>query len=159
MEKLLTLPELLPSFNEGLGKKQINKLANRSVDSLLEEGNVFQVAEAIAAMEEFVKAVRRDSRFVDFIREELTKHNGRLETTSGARLELCEAAVCYDYSQDGTWRMLEENIQQLQEQKKQREEELRMIGIGKIAVDPDTGEVLEGPAKSSKSTYRITLAR
>jgi hypothetical protein len=159
MEKLSTLPELLPSFNEGLGKKQINKLANRSVDSLLEEGNVFQVAEAIAAMEEFVKAVRRDSRFVDFIREELTKHNGRLETTSGARLELCEAAVCYDYSQDGTWRMLEENIQQLQEQKKQREEELRMIGIGKIAVDPDTGEVLEGPAKSSKSTYRITLAR
>ncbi len=38
-------------------------------------------------------------------------------------------------------------------------EKLRQLAPGRIAVDPETGEVLEGPLKSSKSTYRITLAR
>ena len=47
----------------------------------------------------------------------------------------------------------------LQEQKKQREELLRKIAPGRMAVDPETGEVLEGPFKTSKSTYRITLAK
>jgi len=28
-----------------------------------------------------------------------------------------------------------------------------------VAVDPETGEMIEGAFKTSKSTYRITLAR
>jgi hypothetical protein len=125
----------------------------------LEEGNVFQVAEAIAAMEEFVKAVRKYERYIDFLREELIKNNGRLYTNSGAKIEVCEAAIAYDYSRDATWRMLDEEIKMLQDQKKSREEILRRIAPGRIAVDPETGEVWEGPLKTSKSTYRITLAK
>jgi hypothetical protein len=134
-------------------------MAFSSVDAVLEEGNIFQVAEAIAAMEEFVKAVRKDERFIDFLRSELIKYNGRLETSSRAKIELCEAAINYDYSSDGTWKMLDEKIQLLVEKRKLREEELRKLAPGRMAVDPDTGEVLEGPRKSSKSTYKITLAR
>jgi hypothetical protein len=55
--------------------------------------------------------------------------------------------------------MLDEKIQLLVEKRKLREEELRKLAPGRMAVDPDTGEVLEGPRKSSKSTYKITLAR
>jgi predicted heme/steroid binding protein len=149
----------LPTIREGLTKKQITDLATQSVENLLEEGNVFQVAEALAAMEEFTKAVRRNDRYVEFLREELIKHNGRLITTSGAKIEVCEAGVSYDYSNNGEWRELEEQIKALQEKKKEVEEKLRKVAPGRMAVDPETGEVIEGAFKTSKSTYRITLAR
>lgn len=159
MAKPLVLHNTLPAMQEGLTKKQIGSMATSSVDVLLEEGNVFEVAEAIAAMEEFVKVVRRDSRYIDFIRDELAKSNGKLRTSSGACIELCEAAVCYDYSHDGTWRMMDEELSILNQQRKCREEELRKLAPGRMVVDPETGEVIQGPAKTSKSTYKITLAR
>ena len=159
MAKHLVQHNTLPAIQEGLRKTEIFELALKSVDNILEEGNVFQVAEAIAAMEEFVKAVRKDERYIEFLREELIKNNGRLYTNSGAKIEVCEAAVAYDYSHDATWRMLDEEIKTLQDQKKSREEILRKIAPGRMAVDPDTGEVWEGPLKTSKSTYRITLAK
>ena len=149
----------LPSIQEGLSKKQIAALADQSVEHVLEEGNVFQVAEALAAMEEFVKSVRKDERYVQFLRDELVKHHGRLVTNSGAKIEMCEAGVSYDYSGNGEWRGLEEQIKALQEQKKVVEDKLRRVAPGRVAVDPETGEMIEGAFKTSKSTYRITLAR
>ena len=151
--------ETLPSIREGLTKKQIADLANQSVNNVLQDGNVFQVAEALAAMEEFVKNVRRDERFVEFLREELTKHRGRLTTNSGARVEICEAGVSYDYSANGEWSELDEQIKILCEQRKAVEEKLKKVAPGRMAVDPETGEVIEGPVKTSKSTYRITLSK
>lgn len=149
----------LPVIAEGLNKKKIAELADYSVSNVLEEGNVFQVAEALAGMEEFVKNIRKDERFVQFLREELEKHRGRIVTTSGACIETCEAAVSYDYSGNVEWKELDEQIRILAEQKKAVEEKLRKLAPGRIAVDPETGEMFEGPAKSSKSTYRITLSR
>lgn len=150
---------LTEPFGQGLSKTEIGELADQSVNNVLEEGHVFQVAEALAAMEEFVKNVRKDERFVQFLRDELAKHHGRLVTDSGAKLELCEAGVSYDYSTNAEWCGLDEQIKILLEQRKAVEEKLRMIAPGRMAVDPETGEVIEGPLKSSKSTYRITLKR
>ena len=159
MANLAQHKETLPSIKEGLSKKEITDLAEQSVNNVLEQGNVFQVAEALAAMEEFVKNVRKDERFVEFLREELTKHRGRLTTNSGARIETCEAGVMYDYSSNGEWRELDHQIKILTDQRKTVEEKLRKLAPGRMAVDPETGEVLEGPIKTSKSTYRITLSR
>jgi hypothetical protein len=142
-----------------LSKKQIADLAEQSVNNVLEQGNVFQVAEALAAMEEFVKNIRKDERFVAFLRDELTKHRGRLTTSSGARIEVCEAGVAYDYSSNAEWKELDQQIKILIEQRKIVEENLRKLAPGRMVVDPETGEVLEGPIKTSKSTYRITLSR
>lgn len=159
MAKHLVQLDTLPTIREGLSKKQIAELADNSVDQLLEEGNVFQVAEALAAMEEFVKTVRKDERYIQFLRDELAKHHGRLITPSGARIEMCEAGVSYDYSGNAEWRELEAERFELERRKKTLEEKLRLLAPGRVAVDPETGEMLEGPQKSSKSTYRITLAR
>lgn len=151
--------ETLPSIKEGLSKKEIADLADQSVSNVLERGNVFQVAEALAAMEEFVKNVRKDERFVEFLRDELTKHRGRLTTDSGARIETCEAGVTYDYSSNGEWKEIDQHIKILTEHRKFVEEKLRKLAPGRMVVDPETGEVLEGPIKTSKSTYRITLSK
>ena len=159
MEKHLAQPSTLPSIKEGLSKKQISQLADDAVGTVLEEGNVFGVAEALAAMEEFVKAVRRDERYVQFLRDELAKHHGRLVTASGAKIEACEAGVSYDYSSNSEWCALEAERFEIERKKKAVEEKLRLLAPGRVAVDPDTGEMLEGPLKTSKSTYRITLAR
>jgi hypothetical protein len=149
----------LPSISDGLSKKQIAEMADQSVNTVLERGNVFEVAEALAAMEEFVKNIRNDERFVDFLRDELNKHRGRLTTNSGARIEVCEAGVTYDYSSNGEWRELDQQVKMLTDQRKSVEEKLRRMAPGRMVVDPETGEVLEGPAKKSKSTYRITLSK
>jgi hypothetical protein len=159
MAKHLVQPDTLPTIREGLNKKQITELADHSVNQLLEEGNVFQVAEALAAMEEFVKTVRKDERYVQFLRDELAKHHGRLITASGAKIELCEAGITYDYSANAEWRELEAGRFEIERRKKALEEKLRLLAPGRVAVDPETGEMLEGPLKTSKSTYRITLAR
>ena len=134
-------------------------MAEQSVEHLLEEGNVFQVAEALAAMEEFVKAVRKDERYIQFLRDELAKHHGTLLTSSGAKIEMCEAGVTYDYSQHAEWRQMDEEMKSLAARKKAVEELLRSIRPGKMGVDPETGEVFVGAEKTSKSTYRITLAK
>jgi predicted heme/steroid binding protein len=161
MEKHLMQPNQssLPSIREGLTKTQIKALASQSVAAILEEGNVFQVAEALASMEEFAKAVRKNEDYIEFLREELSKNNGRLSTPSGAKIEICEAGVSYDYSQNAEWNEINEQLNYWQTRKKQLEEKLRRITPGKITVDPETGEVLEGVNKTSRSTYRITLAR
>ncbi|HUC80831.1 MAG TPA: hypothetical protein VMR70_07935 [Flavisolibacter sp.] len=159
MEKHLAQPNVLPSITEGLSKKQIANLADESVGHLLEEGNVFQVAEALAAMEEFVKTVRKDERYIQYLRDELAKHQGRLVTASGAKIEACEAGVSYDYSSNAEWRELEAERFEIERRKRSLEEKLRILAPGRVAVDPETGEMLEGPLKTSKSTYRITLAR
>lgn len=159
MAKPLVQHNVLPSIKEGLTKKQIADLAENAVDNTLEEGNAFQVAEALASMEEFVKTVRKDERFVHFLRDELVKHNGKLVTTSGAKIELCEAGVCYDYSSNVEWCQLEAERFEIERKKKTLEEKLRLLTPGRIAVDPETGEMLEGALKKSKSTYRITLAK
>ena len=149
----------LPSITEGLSKKKIAELADDSVGHVLEEGNVFEVAEALAAMEEFVKTVRKDERYIQFLRDELAKHQGRLVTASGAKIEMCEAGVSYDYSGNAEWRELEAERFEIERRKRAVEEKLRILAPGRVAVDPETGEMLEGPQKTSKSTYRITLAR
>ena len=159
MARPLVQPDTLPSIREGMSKSQIADMADEVVGNVLEDGNVFQVAEALAAMEEFVKTVRKDERYVQFLRDELAKHHGRLITASGAKIELCEAGVSYDYSGNAEWRELEAGRFEIERRKKALEEKLRLLAPGRVAVDPETGEMLEGPQKTSKSTYRITLAR
>jgi hypothetical protein len=149
----------IEAFNNGLTKKQIAQMAELTVEMVVEEGSVFKVAEALAAMDEFVKTIRKDDRFIDLIRDELLKHHGRMKTASGARIEMYEAGVHYDYSENPEWRELDNEMRILSERKKAVEENLRKLAPGKMIVDPETGEVTEGALKSSRSTYRITLAK
>jgi len=158
-KELLQRRNVVPTIKEGLSKKQVAALVNQSVENLLEGGNVAQVAEVLAVMEDFVKGIRKDERFVDLMRNELLKHGGAMKTASGAKIEACEASTTYDYSENGSWCFLDQKISALAEQKKELEAKLRQIPGGKEVVDEETGEVFTGPLKTSRSTYRITLAR
>ena len=119
MVKLTKQPNALPQIREGLSKRQVAQLVENSVEEILEEGGAERIAEALAVMDEFIKGVRKDERFIDTLRDELMKHHGLIKTNSGARIELCEAGVVYDYSANGSWRHIDEQIKALTEQKKE----------------------------------------
>jgi hypothetical protein len=144
---------------EGITKSQVATMATNAVDAVLEKGNILQVAEVLSGMEAFIKAVKADPRFPDYVREELAKSSGKYTTASGAKIEACETGVSYDFSQDIEWSALNEGLEKIKADLKAREERLKKIEPGKLLVDQDTGESLVGPVRSSKSSYKITLAK
>lgn len=160
MRKSLMQPKtLLPAISGGLTKAQISTLVQQSVENVLERGNILQMAEVVSVMEEFIKGFRKDERFIDYLREELIKNQGAIITKAGAKIEVCEVGITYDYTCDSGWRELDRIIKELEVGRKALEKQLRCIPPGRTIVDGDTGEVLIGPAKESKSSYKITLPK
>lgn len=149
----------LPSFQNGMSKKQIAELADASVSVCLEEGNVLQVAEAISAMAEFVEAVRKDERFINAVVDEANKNHGKLETASGAKIEACETGVVYNYSLNPEWVELKNQEKEIADRRKAIEEVLKTIKPGQILVDESTGQSLVGPTKTSKTNYKLSLKK
>lgn len=160
MPKSLTQPKpLLPAISSGLSKSQISFLVQQSVETVLERGNILQMAEVASVMEEFIKGFRKDERFIDYLREELVKNHGTIITKAGAKIEACEVGVTYDYSGDSGWRELDRQVKELEGRRKELEDRLRRIPVGKTIVDGETGEVFIGPGKCSKSSYKVTLSK
>lgn len=159
MEQLTQEKYSLPAFSTGMSKKQIAELADAAVTVCMEDGNVLQVAEAISAMAEFVDLVRKDERLIAAVVEEVSKHSGKLQTSSGAKLEVCETGVTYNYSENPEWVELKSAEKEISDRRKAVEDVLKKIQPGKMLVDPETGQSLVGPSKSSKTNYKLTLAK
>src|SRR5213083_1031365 len=87
----------LPAITHGLNKTQITELAKFGVEYVLETGQPELVAEQIAVMENYIKAVKADSRFTDYVREELIKNKGKITTASGAKIETMEGGTKYHF--------------------------------------------------------------
>lgn len=149
----------LPSFRDGMSKKQIAELADASVSVCLEKGNVLQVAEAISAMAEFVELVRKDERFITAVVEEANKNAGKLQTNSGAKIEVCETGTRYDYTANPDWVELMCEEKAIADKRKALEEKLKKIPAGKLLVDEESGETLIGAPKTSKTNYKLTLSK
>lgn len=149
----------LPSLSSGMSKKQIAELADASVGVCLEEGNVLQVAEAISAMAEFVELVRKDERFINAVVDEANKNAGKIETSSGAKIEVAETGVTYNYSSNPEWVELKNQEKEIADRRKAIEDVLKHIPAGKILVDESTGQSLVGPAKTSKTNFKLTLSK
>ena len=150
----------LTTIWQGKTKAQLTQAANDMVANTFEGGNPFDAAEILAAMEHFSKEARKNGKFVEYLRDELAKHHGKVTTPSGAKIEVCETGTSYDYSQTLEWQQMDALITDLVEKKKKLEAKLRTIPAGQIIVDMSDGEImLVGPAKTSKSTYKVTLAK
>ncbi|MEI9943530.1 MAG: hypothetical protein WDN26_04855 [Chitinophagaceae bacterium] len=151
--------QLLPTFTKVLSKAEINSLVTTSVEQVIEQGNVLAAAELLSVMDEFITKFRKDPMFIDYVRTELEKYRGKFQAASGTKIEICEAATKYDFSSNGTWKSIMEQIDILTEERKSIEERLRTIPPGKTIIDAETGEMLQGPAKTSTSTYKVYLVK
>lgn len=155
---------VLEVFEKGLTKSEIKSIANETVLSLLEGGRPLLMAEAISAMEVFVKEVKDNPEFKSYVREEAEKYPKGFVSQSGAKIELAEVGTKYDYSQCGDveWEMMDAEMKSLKEKISEREKFLKNLpGAGIEQLNKETGEVtrIYPPSKSSTSSYKITLAK
>lgn len=155
---------VLETFEVGLTKSEIKSLANQTVLNILEVGNPLLIAEAISAMEAFVKEVKDNPEFKSYVRDEVEKYTKGFTSPSGAKIELAEVGTKYDYSQCGDveWEMMDAEMKSLKEKISEREKFLKNLpGAGIEQLNKETGEVttIYPPSKSSTSSYKITLAK
>lgn len=159
METLQTIKEY-----SGLKKSEINTHARSFVESVMEQGNPLQAAETIAALENFIKSVKEDKRFTDYVREEAGKHGKQYTSPSGAKIELAEVGSKYDFSlcNDEKLSQMESDLSVLETSVKARKEMLKTVPVeGLVVTDQETGETytVYPPSKTSTSSFKITLAK
>jgi len=78
----------------------------------------------------------------------------------GAKIELAETGVKYDYSQSESWQSIKAQIEPLETELKAIEEQIKMATkIGKSFVDETTGEVIAPVQKTSTASIKITLGK
>lgn len=154
----------IPQLSSGLTKTSLKVLSTQFVDGILESGGELQAAEALSAVENFVKEVKADDRLKEAIRSEISKEGKASILPSGAKLELAETGTKYDYSQccdDDLTELLQQ--QEIIEAKiKQRQDMLKTLPLeGVYLAMSSTGEMkrVYPPSKTSTSSYKVTLAK
>ena len=94
------------------------------------------------------------------IKEDLIKAIGNGTTLYGAKLELAESGVKYDYAANNDWIEINHKLEPLLLKKKEIEDQIKMATkIGKSIVDESTGELISPVTKTSTTTSKITLSK
>lgn len=153
----------LQQFEKGLTKIDIKEMATTAVETCLQKGNPLQVAEALSGMELFIKEVKDDPCYKNYVREEIGKYPKGFTSKSGAKLECAETGTKYDFSKCADPEL--ERLEQLLEVDKmlldQRKDFLKTVpesGMDTITADGEVVKVFR-PSKSSTSSYKVTLSR
>lgn len=154
----------IPQLNSGLTKTSIKTLAVQFTENILENGGAMEAAEALSAVENFVKEVKTSDKLKDAIRSEIELNGKSYTLPSGAKLELAETGSKYDFSQcnDADLVYMEQRMADLEEQLKQRKDMLKNLPLQGIDMAMQTtGEVVTiyPPSKTSTSSYKVTLCK
>jgi hypothetical protein len=149
-------------FEQGLTEKDIAQMVSNSIEHILETGEVLKVAEAISCMEHFIKGVKDDPRFKEYVREETSKYPKGFISNSGAKIECIESGVKYDYSGCGDiqWETMDAEMKGLKDRITEREKFLKNLPLEGIEVRHEDQLIhVYPPSKSSTSSFKITLAK
>jgi hypothetical protein len=151
MEAQVMLPrESTPAAE--LAARAISSVVNGEVDPITAHIN-------ISRMEAAIKLFKENTYVRDITLRELAKY-GKSHQFGDCRLEEAESGVKYDYSMCGDSRLndMYKTLEALKANIKEREEMLKKLPRTGMA-DPDTGEVLFPPARSSKTTIKTTFKK
>jgi hypothetical protein len=153
----------LPTLTNGISKSQLKIMADMSLQEIFENGKIIEAAEALSVMETFIKELRGNKQFSDYVREEISKNGKQLETNS-AKLELAETGVKYNFDNcaDALYQQLEQQLQSVEADLKDRKEFLKTVPLSGLSIiNEQTGELstIYPPSKQSTSTYKITLKK
>lgn len=130
----------------------IEAVVNGEIDPITAHINV-------SRMEAAIKAYKDNAQVRAITLNELEKY-GKKQQFGDTTLEMREGGVKYDYTLCGDSRLLEMYATRdaLLADIKERENTLRNLPLSGMA-DPDTGEVIYPPAKSSKTVIATTFAK
>jgi membrane-anchored protein YejM (alkaline phosphatase superfamily) len=153
----------LPTLTNGISKSQLKIMADMSLQEIFENGKIIEAAEALSVMETFIKELRGNKQFSDYVREEISKNGKQLETNS-AKIELAETGIKYSFDNCGDviYEQLNQQLESIEQQLKDRKEFLKTVSVSGLSIiNEQTGEVstIYPPSKQSTSTYKITLKK
>ena len=126
----------------------------------LDEGHFspLHIAAQLKFIEDIITNVKEEVR--QRVIAEKDKYGKGDMTYYGARFDIKEAGIKYDFSQcqDDIWNDINKQIQALTEQRKEREAFLKTIKERFTYIDESTGEIVTiyPPQKKSTTTYAIT---
>lgn len=156
-------------FNtDELTKSTIKDLANQTIDNWLSNGiDIIRIAEIFAKYENFIKAIKDDERYLNYLLEELAKYHGCFVSHTGTKIESSENGTRYDFNgcNDPEYNELKNELDVIKEKVTAREEFLKHLpkeGMEVICKTKLHGEVVAyiyPPLKQSKSGYKITIRK
>jgi len=153
----------MPQVSNDLTKSQIKIIAESTIASILETGNVIEVADAFAKCELFIKEIKSSSQYIDYLRDEVAKHGKVFTTSSGTKIELAEVGTKYDYQTCGDSQLegLMNQLLIIENAIKERQSFLKTLPISGMDVIMEGGEVckLFPPIKTSTSSVKTTIAK
>ena len=84
---------------------------------------------------------------------------GKTEVLFGAKVEVAEVGVKYDYSADPVWARLNTAVERATEARREREKVLQATSTPRPEVDPETGEMFTAhpPVRTGKTSLKVTL--
>lgn len=101
------------------------------------------------------------SAALDSVKDDALRNVDKETTLLGAKIEVAESGVKYDYTQNETWRNIDMQLKPLLALKKEIEDKVKMATkIGNSIIDENTGEVIASPVKKESTTVlKITLGK
>lgn len=146
--------ELLPTKSniEKISADLIADIKNGWVDP-------FETLAKLEAIKSMCESVR--SGVEDHVRTELEKYGKEGHKSLDASFSLAEVGVKYDYSNDPVWAEKNKELEAIKEILKEQEKFLKALSKPLAETNMESGEVIERipPAKSSKSSFKITLGK
>ena len=110
-----------------------------------------------------IKELKSNPKYIDYLRDEISKYGSNHITPSGTKLELAETGTKYDYSQTGdvVYFDLIKQSESLNEQIKEREKFLKAVPKSGTHILMEDGELINvyPPSKSSNSSYKATIQK
>ena len=138
----------------------IADLAGRAISAVV-NGDISPIEAhiQISRMENAIKQFKDDTQVRDITLRELSKY-GKSHQFGDCRLEEAESGVKYDYSTCGDSRLAEmyKTLEAVKADIREREAMLKSLPASGMA-DPETGEMVYPPARSSRTIIKTTFKK
>ena len=154
---------MLPTITNEINKTALKRIASSTLEEILETGRIIEAADMIAKMEFFIKELKSNADYIDYLRYEIAKYGSAHTTASGTRIELAEVGVKYDYvfCEDDILNDMMIQREALDERIKERQEFLKRLPSEGIDIISEHGEMkrIYPPSKSSTSSVKCTISK
>lgn len=154
---------MLPTITNEINKTALKRIASSTLEEILETGRIIEAADMIAKMEFFIKELKSNADYIDYLRYEIAKYGSAHTTASGTRIELAEVGVKYDYvfCEDDILNDMIIQREALDERIKERQDFLKRLPAEGIDIISEHGEVkrIYPPSKSSTSSVKCTISK
>ncbi len=81
---------MLPQIQKDYNKQELAKIADNCVNELLDNGRILETHEFITKMEFFIKKLKDNPEYYNYLSYEVAKYGNAHTTATGTKMELAE---------------------------------------------------------------------